>query len=122
MILSLQKKVAIITGGSGGIGLATAQLFLKEGAQVMLVDLNEEELKTAVKSLESDSVSYCIADVSQLDQTKAYVEQTVKKFGGVDVLFANAGIEGQAGSLLDVTEKNFDQVLNVGKCKFLHKA
>lgn len=113
MDLILKNKTAIITGGSGGIGFATAKIFLQQGAQVMLVDLNEDALKQAVQKLESAHVAYCPADVSSESDTKNYVQKTLERFGGVDILFANAGIEGQAGSLCDITEANFDKVFNV---------
>jgi NAD(P)-dependent dehydrogenase (short-subunit alcohol dehydrogenase family) len=109
----LQNKVAIITGATGGIGFATAKNFIKQGAKVMLVDLNEAELKKSVAALESNFAKYCVADVCETEQVENYVAQTVKEFGGVDILFANAGIEGAAGALCDITEENFDRVLNV---------
>jgi NAD(P)-dependent dehydrogenase (short-subunit alcohol dehydrogenase family) len=113
MSLQLNNKVAIITGATGGIGFATAQKFLKNGAKVMMVDLNEAELKKMSQSLDTGSVKYCVADVSKSEQVKNYVSQTVKEFGGVDIVFANAGIEGHAGSLCDVSEEDFDRVMSV---------
>jgi NAD(P)-dependent dehydrogenase (short-subunit alcohol dehydrogenase family) len=109
----LENKVAVITGGSGGIGLATAKLFLSEGAKVMLVDLDEKALAQACQNLGSSAVKYCVADVSKTDDVKNYVSQAVKNFGGIDILFDNAGIEGHTSSLVDMKEEDFDRVLAV---------
>ena len=70
----LENKVAVITGGSGGIGSATARIFLDEGAKVLLVDLNEDKLKEVVADLNSGDVSYIVADVSKDDDTKKYID------------------------------------------------
>jgi len=88
----LVNKVAIITGGAGSIGKITAKLFLEEGAKVMLVDLDEDSLKTAVAALNSEHVNYCVADVSKSVDVKHYVNETVKLYGKIDVFFNNAGI------------------------------
>ena len=69
----LENKVAVITGGSGGIGSATARIFLDEGAKVLLVDLNEGNLKEVVADLDSGDMSYIVADVSKDDDTKKWL-------------------------------------------------
>ncbi len=97
----LDKRVAIITGGSGSIGKTTAKLFLEQGAYVMLIDLNEEALKTTVLELGSENVKYVVADVSVAAQVEAYVNETVRAFGEIDVFFNNAGIEGVVNSIED---------------------
>ena len=61
---SLKNKVAIITGGAGGIGIETAKLFLQEGAKVMLVDREEDLLKDETKKIASPNIAYCVAYVS----------------------------------------------------------
>lgn len=110
----LTGKVAIITGGAGGIGLETAKRFLDEDAKgVLLVDLDEEQLKNAAKSLESDRVEYFKADVSRSDEVKAYTEKAIQKFGRIDVLFLNAGIEGVVKPLTEYPEDMYDKVLAV---------
>lgn len=110
----LTGKVAVITGGAGGIGLETAKRFLQEGAEgILLVDLDEEQLKNAAKSLESDNVEYFRADVSNSDDVKAYTEKAIQEFGQIDVLFLNAGIEGVVKPLTEYPEETYDKVLAV---------
>jgi len=109
----LQNKVAIITGGAGSIGKITAELFLEEGAKVMLVDLIEDTLKTAVQELNSEHVKYCVADVSKSVEVENYINETVKLFGKIDVFFNNAGIEGVVKPITDYPEEIFDKVISV---------
>ena len=112
--MRLKGKTAVITGGAGGIGLETAKIFLNEGAEgILLVDLNEDQLKDAAKSLESDRVHYFAADVSRSDDVKAYTDKAIKEMGKVDVLFLNAGIEGVVKPLTDYPEEMYDKVLAV---------
>jgi 3alpha(or 20beta)-hydroxysteroid dehydrogenase len=108
----LKGKTAIITGGAGGIGQATAQLFMQEGANVMLVDRDETALRQVCERLGRHSAFFA-ADVSDPNSATRYVEAARSKFGGVDVLFANAGIEGNVGPLVDMSIENFDHVLAV---------
>ncbi len=109
----LKNKVAIITGGAGGIGAATAQLFLKEGAKVMLVDISENELEQTVQSLDSEKVAYCVADVSQSRDHSKYVAETIERFGKIDIFFNNAGIEGDFKPISEYPEETFDKVISV---------
>lgn len=110
---TLQNKVVIITGGAGGIGKATAQKFLQEGAKVLIVDQDEAELKKTVDELASDQLSYYAADVSQSAEVKAYTETCLEKFGKIDIFFNNAGIEGKFSSIEDYPEETFDKVIAV---------
>jgi NAD(P)-dependent dehydrogenase (short-subunit alcohol dehydrogenase family) len=109
----LAGKVAIVTGASGGIGAASAALFVAEGASVAMVDLDAEALARAASALPSDRVACLAADVSDPAATAAYVEATRERFGGVDVLFANAGIEGRVAPLLGYPLADFERVLAV---------
>ncbi|MCH6236078.1 SDR family NAD(P)-dependent oxidoreductase [Cognataquiflexum rubidum] len=109
----LENKVAIITGGAGSIGMTTAKLFLEEGAKVLLVDLEEEPLKKAVKELGGKAVQYCVADVTKASDVKSYVDTAVKAFGKIDVFFNNAGIEGTVKPIVDYPEEMFDKVIAV---------
>lgn len=109
----LKDKVAIITGGAGGIGFATAQIFLAEGAKVLLVDLQENALKEAAEKLNSDRVSWCAADVSKNVETEKYTQKCLEVFGKIDILFNNAGIEGKVFPISDYPEEVFDQIIAV---------
>ncbi|WP_040486509.1 SDR family NAD(P)-dependent oxidoreductase [Listeria grayi] len=110
----LTDKVAIITGGSGGIGKKTAELFLEEGAKVVLVDISGDALQKAAEELNaSDRVFTVEADVTKEEDTKRYVSATIDKFGQLDVFFNNAGIEGEIKALVDQTLEDFERVIKV---------
>ena len=112
--MKLKNKVAVITGGAGGIGLSTARRFLNEGALgVMLVDINEEALEKAMDLLDSNHVDYCVADISTDEDAKRYISQTKERFGRLDILFLNAGVEGVVEPLTEYPEEEFDKVMNV---------
>lgn len=110
---SLKNKVAIITGGAGGIGIETAKLFLQEGAKVMLVDRDEDSLKAEIKKIDSPNIIYCIADVSKEIDVSRYVSQTLKEFHKIDIFFNNAGIEGEFKPIADYPEAVFDEIIAV---------
>jgi NAD(P)-dependent dehydrogenase (short-subunit alcohol dehydrogenase family) len=109
----LSDKVCVITGGAGSLGLASARLFLAEGAKVMLVDLAEANLERAVGGLGSPNVDAVAADVSDAAATRTYVERTVARFGPIDVLFSNAGNQGPATPVTEYPEDAFDAHLAV---------
>ncbi|MEQ6388012.1 glucose 1-dehydrogenase [Bacillaceae bacterium S4-13-58] len=110
----LQDKVAIITGGTGGIGKVTAVRFLNEGAKVVLVDLFEDSLSKAKDELQSlGEVLTIQADVSKEEEVEKYVKETVNKFGKIDVFFNNAGIEGKVAPITEQNVEDLDNVLSV---------
>lgn len=112
--MTLKGKSAIITGGAGGIGMATAQMYLDEGVSgVLLVDLNEDALLEAKKILASEKVHVFAADVSKADQVKAYTDKAAELFGQLDIVFLNAGFEGVVKPLSEYPEDVFDKVLSV---------
>jgi NAD(P)-dependent dehydrogenase (short-subunit alcohol dehydrogenase family) len=106
----LQGKVAVITGGTTGIGLASAKLFVKEGAYVFITGRRQKELDDAVKAIGGNvtGVQGDIAKTADLDR----LYERVKKMGRIDVLFANAGIGGFV-PLERITEEYFDQTFNI---------
>lgn len=108
----LENKVAIITGGAGGIGKATAKVFLEHGGSVMLVGRTESKLKDTIKALNNSNVAYCVADVSSVEDTKRYVSKTLSTFGSIDIFFNNAGIEGKYSNMAAYPEDVFDRVIN----------
>ncbi|MCZ6711071.1 MAG: SDR family oxidoreductase [Gammaproteobacteria bacterium] len=109
----LNGKVAVITGGAGGIGVAAAKLFAGEGADVLLADLNESALADAVGSIGSNRVSYFVTDVTRAGDNDAMIACAEERYGGLDILLANAGIEGELAPIVDYDEASFDKVLNV---------
>jgi NAD(P)-dependent dehydrogenase (short-subunit alcohol dehydrogenase family) len=109
----LNGKVAIITGGTGGIGMATANLFLDEGAKVVLVDTNIEAFEEASAQFDNENVSFCLADVSKAKDTVKFLNHTLETFGKIDIFFANAGIEGVSKPIVDYPEAVFDKVIAV---------
>ncbi|NQV59625.1 MAG: SDR family oxidoreductase [Alphaproteobacteria bacterium] len=109
----LDGKVAIITGGSGGIGSAAARLFAAEGARIMLVDLDADALQSTVADIGSEQADCIIADVTDTAQTQAYIAAAVERFGGVDIALLNAGIEGRVTPITDYAEEMFDKVMAV---------
>ncbi len=109
----LANKIAVITGGSGAIGAATARLFLDEGAKVVLVDINEDALKQAVSELGSENVSFVAANVTQSADVQKYVAHTVNTFGKIDIFFNNAGVEGIVKPVSEYSEEEFDKVISV---------
>jgi NAD(P)-dependent dehydrogenase (short-subunit alcohol dehydrogenase family) len=107
-----KDKVALVTGASAGIGLATAQAFAQSGAAVVLADRNEKALTAAVKALE-EAGHQAIAvpcDVADEAQAAATVERTVATFGRLDMAYNNAGILGPMGPMMEETAAGFDEV------------
>ncbi|APA63117.1 SDR family NAD(P)-dependent oxidoreductase [Maribacter sp. 1_2014MBL_MicDiv] len=109
----LKDKVAVITGGTGGIGMASAKLFLAQGVKVVLVDNNEEAIIEARTKLHNKNVSYFKADVSKKEDTIQYLNHALETFGKIDVFFANAGIEGISRPIVEYPEDVFDKVVAV---------
>lgn len=108
----LENKVAVITGGAGGIGKVTAKRFLDEGASVVLVDLFEEALAEAKSEL-GENVLTVQADVSKEEDVKNYVAKTLASFNKIDIFFNNAGIEGKVAPITEQKAEDFDQVISV---------
>lgn len=109
----LEGKVAVITGGAGGIGAATGRLFAEEGASVLLVDLAAEALQQVVQAIGDEHVSAVVADVTQAEQVQRYVQTAIDRYGGIDVFFANAGVEGVVAPITEYPDDVFDRVMAV---------
>tara|TARA_B100000768_G_C11147909_1_gene319005 strand:+ start:216 stop:668 length:453 start_codon:yes stop_codon:yes gene_type:complete len=109
----LEGKVAIITGGAGGIGKATAEAFLNEGADVLIFDLNEDDLIKICKDIGSNHLSYFVGDVTKYEDNIRAVEIAKEKYGGLDIFIANAGIEGEVKNIEEYDIEKFDQVIAV---------
>lgn len=109
----LQDKVALITGGESGIGLATARLYIAEGARVHLVGIDESKLESAVEELGADNALSSVADVSEEDAVAEAVRAGVQHYGRYDVLFSNAGISGAIAKIVDYPADVFAKTLAV---------
>ena len=97
----MQDKVALITGGEGEIGLATARLFVSEGARVHLVGIDEARLEVAGDELGDENALASVADVTDEAAVKAAIAAGVDRYGRFDVLFSNAGISGAVAPIAD---------------------
>jgi NAD(P)-dependent dehydrogenase (short-subunit alcohol dehydrogenase family) len=111
----VEGKVCVITGGAGSIGLASASLLLQEGARVMLVGRNEENLARAAKILNvsDDFLETTKTNVADTQETQEYIHQTVAKWGKIDVLFSHAGISGVIKPITEYPEEVFDAVMAI---------
>ena len=109
----LEGKVAVITGGSSGIGLATAQQFITEGAYVFITGRRQSELDKAVKQIgKNNNVTGVQGDVSNLADLDRLYAAVKQQKGSIDILFANAGID-EFASLGAITESHFDKIFSI---------
>lgn len=109
--MRLANKVAIITGGAGGIGLAAVKRFLEEGAKVAIVDYDKQQGEKMEAEL-GENVAFLAVDVSKLADVKEMVEQVVDRFGKIDILINNAGITRDA-TLVKMSEEDFEKVIQI---------
>lgn len=118
----LAGKVALVTGGAGGIGEETVRVFIREGAKVMIADLSEEAAKEVSTTLDpsGEKVAYVIAKLDDEVQAKRAVDETVAKFGKLDILVNNAAVRVR-GTVPQATREDWDfilggNLLSVGFC------
>jgi len=107
----LEGKMAVVTGGNSGIGLATAQRFLEEGAKVAISGRNEKTLAEALKKLGEDVLAIR-ADTAHLDEVERFLREVNKKLGKIDVLFVNAGV-AKFAPLTETPESLFDEQFDI---------
>ncbi|TVR91504.1 MAG: glucose 1-dehydrogenase [Spirochaetaceae bacterium] len=111
----LAKKVAIVTGGASGIGEATVRQMVREGAKVLIADLNTEageKLASELNSGGDTKATFFKVDVTQEDQVKALVQKAKSEFGGLDIVFNNAGI-GHTGEAHEYTLEDWNKVVSI---------
>jgi NAD(P)-dependent dehydrogenase (short-subunit alcohol dehydrogenase family) len=116
---SLNGKVALITGGANGIGAEVARRLHGKGAKLVLTDLDEGQLKEVAARLGGDRVLTVVADVRDLAAMQAAVDKGVERFGGIDIVMANAGI-ATTGSLLAVDPAAFRTLIDVNVVGVFH--
>jgi NAD(P)-dependent dehydrogenase (short-subunit alcohol dehydrogenase family) len=120
----LDEKVALITGAAGGMGLEAAKLFAFEGARVVLTDVAEDDGRTAAQEI-GDSAAFVRADVSRASDAEAMVRFAVESFGGLHVLYNNAGVMlPDDGGVVETDEQTWDRTMSINLkgvwlgCKF----
>jgi NAD(P)-dependent dehydrogenase (short-subunit alcohol dehydrogenase family) len=110
-----QNKIAIITGGSFGIGRATAVAFAQKGAKVVVADWIEDKEGITLKSIKATGSEgiFIPCDVSKSEDVQSLIEKTVATFGRIDFAFNNAGIEGMMAPIHECTEANWDKTISI---------
>jgi NAD(P)-dependent dehydrogenase (short-subunit alcohol dehydrogenase family) len=111
----MQRKTAIITGGGSGFGIEVALQLAKKGTNISIVDISKERGEEAVrlcKELGSDAI-FIQADVSKIEDVKKYVDQTVDRFGKIDLFFNNAGISGSGVRTIECSIEEFNNIVDV---------
>ncbi|WP_216831156.1 SDR family NAD(P)-dependent oxidoreductase [Alkalihalobacterium elongatum] len=116
-MLRLQDKVAVITGGASGIGRATAKEFIREGAKVVVADINIEGAQQTVSELaELGGTSIAVrVDCASYDSVEALVHQTIDQFGKIDVMFNNAGVENQPSNVLEMSIEEYERTVAINQ-------
>jgi NAD(P)-dependent dehydrogenase (short-subunit alcohol dehydrogenase family) len=114
MAADLKNKVAIVTGGTSGIGRETAMLFAEAGAKVVVAGRREAEGKEVVDQIRAakGEAFFVKTDVSKAADVEALVHKTVEKYGRIDTAFNNAGVEGNWTPLVDMAEEDWDRVID----------
>ncbi len=108
-----KNKVALVTGGTSGIGKATALAFAKKGATVIIVDwIENNEILETIKAMGGYAL-FIKCDVSKVDEVKAMIEKIIRTFGRLDYAFNNAGIEGANATIQDCSEENWDKTIGI---------
>ena len=115
----LKDKVAIVTGAAGGIGRSTARRFVEEGARVVLVDRDETPLAEAARDVGGETARV-VGDVTDPETARRMVSAAVEQLGGLDILFANAGMEGAVAPVLEQDPASFQRVFEVNVLGVLH--
>ncbi len=121
--MKLKDKVAIVTGSTSGMGRATAELFAKEGARVVVTGRDEKRAKEVVDGIKAQGgeAMYVIVDASKTEDNKILVDKTMEAYGTVDILFNNAGMLSMS-SLMDVSLEEWNKLWAVNVTSALYLA
>jgi NAD(P)-dependent dehydrogenase (short-subunit alcohol dehydrogenase family) len=111
----MQDKIAMVTGGSSGIGKAAALIFAREGAKVVIADIQIERGAETVRMIEDSGgeATFVKTDVSQHDEVEALIGRTVETYGRLDCALNNAGIEGDQATTAECTMENWNRVISI---------
>jgi len=112
MDISLQGKTALVTGGSRGIGKAIAATFVRCGANVMIVSRKEDSLRATAEEI-GGNIAYIAANTGDVDSAESVVQQTLAKFGAIDIFVNNAATNPYAGPMMDVDQSRYDKTFQV---------
>lgn len=114
-VLTHQNKVIVVTGAASGIGRASAKLLAEKGAKVVLVDYQQDAGQETLKSIidQGGEGIFVQADVSKSEDVQNYLNETIKTYGKIDVLFNNAGVLQTFSRLSDIEESHFDKIISV---------
>ena len=112
MDISLQGKTALVTGGSRGIGKAIAATFVRCGANVMIVSRKEDSLRATAEEI-GGNIAYIAANTGDVESAESVVQQTLAKFGAIDIFVNNAATNPYAGPMMDVDQSRYDKTFQV---------
>lgn len=115
MTKAFEGKTALVTGGAAGIGRAAVLAFAREGARVVVADVDTPRGKETVEMVKAEGgeALFLHVDVSNPEDVRKMVEETVDTYGGLDCAFNNAGIEGEQAPVAEVSEENWDRVIDI---------
>ena len=109
----LNNRVAVVTGGAQGFGLAVAERFIDAGARVVIWDIDEEAIKNALEKVKSENLSYQIVDVSNFENINKSLIETESKLGKIDIFINNAGIAGMNTTVAEYPLDEWSKVINL---------
>ena len=109
----LNNRVAVVTGGAQGFGLAITERFIEAGAKVIIWDIEEKAAKNSIQKIKSENVSYQIVDVTNFETVNDNLSEVEKKFGKIDIFINNAGIAGMNTTVADYPLDEWKKVMNL---------
>ena len=109
----LNNRVAIVTGGAQGFGLAITERFIQSGAKVIIWDIDEDEAKKALDKVKSENLTYQIIDVSNFEKIKQQLENVENSHGKIDIFINNAGLAGMNTTVADYPIEEWNKVINL---------
>jgi len=110
---NLENRVAIVTGGAQGFGLAITERFIQSGAKVVIWDIDEDEAKKAISKINSKNLTYQIVDVTDFESVSKKLKEVENLLGKIDILVNNAGIAGKNTTVADYPIEEWNRVINL---------